>query len=185
MKNQNCYIEFEIDDYEKFNHLKKNFELLKIAKNNQEQKGEKFWLDNFPKYVIEKFYFSDTDLKPDFKTAELEEFTWYFFGLIELLERDYEIEYVSCEEIEFRKGRLEYQPYSYPYGGITGLVIFVDSFGCKPIKIDDGISLYEINFLDNGDFSITDLEDIEKQNSSNKLFNSNELLWKFVKRFKR
>ena len=42
MESQNCYIEFKISDYEKFNDLKKVFELFKTAKNNQEPKSEKF-----------------------------------------------------------------------------------------------------------------------------------------------
>ena len=185
MESQNCYIEFKISDYEKFNDLKKVFELFKTAKNNQEPKSEKFWLENFPKYVIEKFCFLKTDLQPNFTTTEKTEFSWYFFGLIDLLEKDYEIEYVSCIEIDKETGRLEYDPYSYPYGGITGLVTFVNSFECKPTKIDDGTSLYEIQFLKNGDFSITDLEDVNKQNSSKKLFDASKLLMNFVERLKR
>lgn len=185
MENQNCYIEFEIDDYEKFNYLKHTFELLKAIKNNQEPQSDQFWINKFPKYVLEKFYFLESDLKPSFETSKREKFNWHFYALIELLETNYEIEYVSCIEIEKNKGKMEYSPYSYPYGGIDGLVIFINSFGCKPIKIDDGTSLYEIAFLENGDFSITDLEDEKKQNSSEKLFDASKLLLKFVKRLKR
>ena len=185
MENQNCYIEFEINDYKKFNFLKQTFELLKNAKNNVEPKNDEFWITNFPKYVLEKFYFLETDIKPNFKTSKAKEFTWHFYSLIELLEKNYVIEYISCEEIEKSKGKLEYYPYSYPYGGISGLVTFVNSFECKPTKIDDGTSLYEIQFLKNGDFSITDLEDENKQNSSKKLFDASKLLRKFVERLKR
>lgn len=185
MKNQNCYVEFKINDYEKFYCLKQVFELFKIAKNNNKPQNDKFWLNNFPKYVLEKFYFLDTDTKPNFETSKITEFNWHFYSFIELLEKNYEIEYVTCEEIDENKGRIEYIPYSYPYGGITGLVTFVNSFDCEPTKIDDGTSLYKIEFLKNGDFNIIDLEDIKKQNSSEKPFNTNKLLKKFINRLKR
>jgi hypothetical protein len=184
MENQNCYIEFEIKDYEKFNFLKQTFELFKTAKINGEPQSDQFWINMFPKYVLEKFYFLETDIKPDFETSKNGEYNWHFYSLIELLETNYEIEYVSCVEIEKNKGKIEYNPYSYPYGGIDGLVTFINSFECKPLIIDDGTSLYEIDFLESGDFSITDLEDSEKQNSSSKLFDANNLLRKFVNRLK-
>ena len=185
MENKNCYIDFEINNYEKFNSLKKTFELFKIAKNNDEPKDDDFWVNNFPKYALEKFYFLETDIKPNFETSKIGEFTWHFYSLIELLEKNYEIEYISCTEIENNKGRIEYYPYSYPYGGITGIITFVNSFDCKPTKIDDGTSLYKIEFLKSGDFSITDLEDVKKQNSSEKLFDSKKLLMNLVNRLKR
>lgn len=185
MINQNCYLEFEIGDYGKFNSLRQTFELIKTVKHNEEPQHDAFWLNHFPKYVLEQFYFSDTDLKPDFETAEEGEFVWHFYSLLELLVKNYEIEYVSCTAIENNKGRIEYAPYSYPYGGNDGLVFFVKSFGCKPTKIDDGTSLYSITFLNSGDYSLTDLEDSTKQNSSEKPFNTGNLLRKFANRFKR
>jgi hypothetical protein len=185
MENQNCYIEFEINDNEKFNSLKKTFELFKIAKNNEEPKDDEFWVNNFPKYALEKFYFLENDIKPNFETSKIGKFTWHFYSLIELLEINYEIEYISCTKIDSNKGRIEYDPYSYPYGGITGLITFINSFECKPIKIDDGTSLYEIEFLKSGDFSITDLEDLKKQKSSEKLFDTKKLLRNFVNRLKK
>ena len=184
MDNNNCYIEFDILNDDKFYDLKRTFELFKQAKNNGEPKNDKFWLHNFPPYALEKFYFLDTDLKPSFKTAERGEFTWHFYSLIEKLEINYEIEYVSCEKKERDRGRMEYEPYSYPYGGITGLVTFIRSFDCYPVKIDDGTSVYQIDFLPNGDFSITDLLDPERQNSAEKLFNTPTLLRKFVNRLR-
>ncbi|MEI9947264.1 MAG: Ig-like domain-containing protein [Chitinophagaceae bacterium] len=79
-----------------------------------------------------------------------------------------------------------------PYGsiivnatsGITGLVTFVASFNCKPNIIDDGTSLYQITFIENGDFTVTDLNDPMRQDSSVKRFNSFDLLRKFANRFK-
>ncbi len=47
------------------------------------------------------------------------------------------------------------------------LITFTASFKCKPTLIDDGTSVYQITFKENGDFSITDLDDPNPQNSSN------------------
>ena len=49
--------------------------------------------------------------------------------------------------------------YSYPYGGVTGLITFLSCFQCIPTQIDDGTGLYRINFMDNGDVSLEDLTD--------------------------
>lgn len=184
MESKHCFIEFEIKSAEKFYALKHIFELIKDAKNRQEPKGDKFWVDFFPKYALEKFFFLDTDAQPSYQTAAKGEFVWHFYSLIELLEINYEIEYVSCFQTEKNKGKITYDPYSYPYGGIDGLVVFVNSFDCKPIMIDDGTSLYEIEFLGNGDYSITDTENSLRQKSSVKRFDATALLYKFARRLK-
>ncbi len=179
MKNQNCYIEFDFVKEQNFIDLKKVFELVKEAKNTGRSQPDKFWLDTFPEYSLKKFDFLDDDLKPSFPTADKTKFTWHFYSLTRLLQIDYEIDYMDCFKILDTKGRIEYAPFSYPYGGITGLVTFVASFNCIPTIIDDGTSLYEINFLKNGDFSITELEYPILQNSYVKRFNGLVLLKKF------
>jgi len=180
MNNTNCYIEFDIDYTEKYNDLKHTFELLKQAKNDCEPKNDKFWLDNFPKYSLEKFYFLDDDIKPNFKTSEKGEFTWHFYSLILLLETNYEIEYLSCEMKERDRGRIEFDPYSYPYGGISGLITFIKSFDCHPAKTNDGTGIYEIHLLKNGDFDLTDI----KQAEPKKKFDVKIEFQKFIKKLK-
>jgi hypothetical protein len=182
--NQNCYIEFDFSVEQNFSDLKHIFELIKEAKNTGRSQPDEFWLASFPAYSLKEFYFLDTDLKPVFQTNNNDEFTWHFYSLTSLLQTDYDIDYVSCFKLSDKKGKIEYIPFGYPYGGITGLITFVASFNCKPKIIDDGTSLYQITFIENGDFSITDLNDPLRQDSSAKRFNSFELLRKFAKRFK-
>lgn len=182
MQNQNCYIEFDIVKEQNFIDLKAVFSLIKEAKNTGRPQSDQFWLDTFPEYSFSYFNFLDHDLKPSFPTAEKKESTWHFYSLISLLQTDYEIEYVDCFKILGTKGRIEYAPYSYPYGGITGLVTFVAAFDCKPTIIDDGTSVYGITFLDNREFCITDLEDPKRQNSFFERFNGMDLLRKFWNR---
>lgn len=181
---QNCYIEFEISDQENFADLKHTFELIKEAKNSGQKKADEFWLANFADYSIKQFNFLDADLRPTFKTADKSDFSWHFYSLTSLLQTDYDVAYVSCIKLSEKRGRIEYMPFGYPYGGITGLVVFVASFNCTPDIIDDGTSLYQINYLANGDFSIIDLNDPDRQDSSEKRFFSIGLLKKFASRFK-
>nr|WP_315203814.1 hypothetical protein [uncultured Flavobacterium sp.] len=184
MKKENCYLEFDYFEDLKFEDLKFTFEKIKYSKNNSIETNDNYWLDNFPKYSIEKFWFLDSDLKPNFKTADKTEFNWHFYSLIELLSINYGIEYIDLKKVDKNKGLLEYNPYEYPYGGIDGIVMFVKSFNCIPKIIDDGTSVYEINFETSEVFNITDLEDENKQNSSVEKFNAVKLLYKFANRFK-
>ena len=179
-----CYIEFDFFDEKNFEVLKFTFEKIKNSKNNLIVKEDKYWLENFPKYSVEKFWFLDSDFKPNFITAEKTAFNWHFYSMIELLTVNYEVEYTDLKKLGTNKGLLEYNPYSYPHGGIDGIVSFIKSFNCVPKKFDEGTSIYKINFNEIEGFNITDLEDEKKQNSSIKKFNAVTLLYKFAKRFK-
>jgi len=184
MENQNCYIDFEIPSDKNFLDLKNTFELIKEAKNDGRPQPDEFWLKHFPEYSLKQFYFLESDVKPVFKTADKGEFIWHFYSLTSLLQTDYEIEYSDCFKLSDKSGRFVFVPFSYPYGGITGLIGFIASFNCKPISIDDGTSLYQISFLENGDFSIIDLNDPNRQDSSVQRFDAVGLLRKFARRFK-
>lgn len=164
------YIRFIIQEDKNFEDLKFVFSLLKEAKNKNKPEGDSFWLHNFPDYALEKFSFLDNDLKPGFKTAEANDLVWHFYSLIDLLQINYEIEYINCSKISENEGLLNYNSYSYPYGGIEGLIMFISSFGCHPTIVDDGTGVYKIN---NKDFGV-------KQRSPNKLFGSLVFLHKFV-----
>jgi|GEM_PF-637353 len=142
MENQYCYIEFDFTNEGNFKDLKNTFEILKDSKNNSIRRDDRFWLETFPKYSVEKFTFLDLDLKPSFKTAEETELSWHFYSLIELLSINYEIEYIDLKETSHNKGILLYDAYSYPYGGINGLIVFLESFDCKPKMYDDGTGIY-------------------------------------------
>lgn len=180
----NCYIKFSIPDDAHFQDLKRVFNALKKAKNNQEPQTDEFWISIFPDYALQQFSFLEHDVKPSFKTAPYDSpFIWHFYALTELLSVNYEIEYIDCFKLYENVGQLEYDAYSYPYGGITGLIVFINAFNCIPRHIDDGTSLYAIDFLNNGDFSITDVNDPARQNSANKLFDTAKLLWQFATRY--
>lgn len=179
MENQNCYIEFDIQSDKNFIDLKQIFELIKEAKNTGQPQPDEFWFSHFPEYSLTHFYFLDSDKKPSFKTADKSEFIWHFYSLTSLLQKDYDIKYSDCFKLSDNSGRLEYVPLGYPYGGMTGLIVFISSFNCRPSIINDGTSLYQISFKGNDDFVILDLNDTKRQDSSVKRFDGVDLLRKF------
>nr|WP_294779975.1 hypothetical protein [uncultured Flavobacterium sp.] len=142
MENHYCYVEFEFSDLNQFENLKSTFEAIKNSKNNSDLKEDRFWLDLFPKYSLEKFTFLESDIKPDFQTAKASESTWHFYSLIELLSINLEVEYIDLKIISSTNAILKYDPYSYPYGSINGLIAFIESFNCRPKEYDDGTGVY-------------------------------------------
>lgn len=85
MGNQNCYIEFEIAENQKYYYLKRTYEEFGSVRNGENIKDDKYWLDTFPDYAKKKFYFTDSDLKPTFETAKLTDSTWHFYSLTALM----------------------------------------------------------------------------------------------------
>ena len=160
VEQQNCYIEFKVPSENYFVDLKRVFELIKKAQNDGRPQTDEFWLSQFPKYSLKHFYFLDSDAKPQFATAEQDDLIWHFYSLTSLLQTDYEILYGDCVILSDNTGRIDYMPFGYPYGGVTGLMTFIASFQCTPTKIDDGTGVYRVAYNGNGDFDLTELDSI-------------------------
>lgn len=168
MENQYCYIEFDFTNERNFEDLKETFEVLKNSKNNSIERDDTFWIETFPKYSLEKFTFLDSDLKPNFETATTTDLNWHFYSLIELLSINYEIEYIDLKKNADGKGILLFDPYSYPYGGIKGLIAFLESFNCNPKLYDDGTGVYnhayeELNKTKNSKWNFSNLKKLFKK----------------------
>lgn len=157
MNPQNCYIKFDFSEDVNFNDLKSVFEKLKTSRNNAIQRDDQYWLNSFPEYAVTKYTFLDSDIKPDYKTAEPSDNNWHFYSLIELLYVHYEIESIDIRLLSSNTGVLEYDPYSYPYGGVDGLITLVKSFNCIPQITDDGTGLYQIHFDPSGAYNLIEI----------------------------
>lgn len=157
MQNNYCYVRFKILKYKNFIDLLNTFNFIKEAKNLDKPQSDGFWLQKFPKYSLEKFYFSNSDLKPNFTTSEINEFTWHFYSLIESLTINLEIEYIDCTRDDENFGTINFDPHSFPYGGVSSIVAFIRSFDCIPTKTDDGTGVYNINLKNNRDFTLADI----------------------------
>ncbi|CAL2089669.1 conserved protein of unknown function [Tenacibaculum sp. 190524A02b] len=151
---KNEYIEFEVNNLNKFNDLIELLNLIFESKNNEDFKTDKYWLDKFPNYALRHYYFGERDLKPQFKTHKPNDGTWHFYSMIEHLLENIEIEFLGCKKIEEKKGRLEFYAFSYPYGGITGLTMFLKSFGFSAQKIDDGTGIYKVKWKNETEFEL-------------------------------
>lgn len=117
----NCFVEFTIPEDKNFNDLKTVFDLIENANEFGQPKPDRFWLEKFPNYALENFYFLDNDEKPEIHNNNKNPFTWHFYSLITLLQIDYALTYDDCLKTSKTIGQLNYSPYSYPYGGISGL----------------------------------------------------------------
>lgn len=158
------YIEFQILNKSKFLDLKRVYELISKSKNSGRPKEGSYWLKEFPDYSLKEFYFADTDLRPDFETANDEGGVWHFYSLTNLLQTDLDVELKECREIKEDYGVLEFSAYGYPYGGITGLTMFLSSFDCKATIINEGGGIYKVTWVTDTEF---ELEQINKTPANN------------------
>lgn len=147
------YIEFEWKEEHKFKDMKNVYELISLSKNTGQPKSEHYWLEKFPDYAIKHYYFLDRDEKPEFLTARREKNVWRFSAMINLLQTDLDVELKECKRMG-TKGRIEYSACGYPYGGITGLVMFLNSFDCKSTEIDEGGGIYKVKWISENDFEL-------------------------------
>lgn len=150
------YIEFTIADEAKFVDMKQVYDLIAAAKNSRQPKPEAYWLTVFPEYSLKHFYFLDRDVKPKFATATKDDYNWRFSAVINLLQIDLDVELLECKRFE-NKGRIEFSANGYPYGGITGLTMFLNSFACKASKIDDGGGIYKVNWISENSFKLNEI----------------------------
>jgi len=157
METPSCYLEFNFPNDTIFNDLKAVFDKFKDARDNDSELNDQYWLEIFPEYAASQFWFLDTDIKPLNTTVVKTENSWHFYSLVELLYKNYEVDFVGLRVLSPNIGILEYDPYSYPYGGTDGFIAFLKSFTCIPTIVDDGTGLYKVEFNDNGSYSFADL----------------------------
>lgn len=158
MEARNCYLEFNFPDETTFYDLKVVFEKFKESRDNDAELDDQYWLEAFPEYAVSQFWFLDTDIKPLHATVVRTENSWHFYSLVDLLYKNYEVDFVSLRVLSPNIGILEYDPYSYPYGGTGGFIALLKAFTCIPTIIDDGTGLYKIVFKDNGTYDLKDLD---------------------------
>lgn len=154
---KNEYIEFEFRDEDKFKDLVRVFRLISDIKKKEENQPDEFWLEEFPDYALEHYYFADTDLKPKFPPADATGGTWHFYTMIEHLVENLDVELLDCKGIGDGKGCLDFYAYAYPYGGITGMTMFLHSFGFNAIRIDEGAGKYNVTWINETDFELKEL----------------------------
>ncbi len=164
---KNEYIEFKINNNDRFNDLIKLLDLISKSKKSGDYKTDSYWLDKFPDYTLKHYYFRDFDLKPEFKTSKSNSGTWHFYSMTQHLVENIDVEFLKCENIEDGKGRLEFYTCGYPYGGITGLTMFLNSFNFKATKINEGCGVYQVEWKNDTEFKLKEIKTV-----TNNSFNS-------------
>jgi hypothetical protein len=173
---KNEYIEFEMNNQGKFNDLTKLLDLISTSKKSGDYKSDKYWLTKFPDYTLKHYYFSDSDLKPEFETSKSDEGVWHFYSMTEHLVENIDIEFLECKNNGNGKAKLEFYACGYPYGGITGLTMFLKSFDFKATEIDEGGGVYRVQWTSETEFKLTEIKDTLTKSSLlsmiKKFFNS-------------
>jgi len=154
------YIEFEINNQDKFNDLTKLLELISASKKSGDYKSSKYWFDNFPAYALKHYYFAESDLKPEFETPYPDGGTWHFYSMTEHLVENLDVEFLECRNNGNGKARLEFYACGYPYGGITGLTMFLKSFDFKATEMDEVGGIYKVNWKNQTEFELKELKNL-------------------------
>lgn len=149
-------IEFQILNSWKYEDMRNVWVSLAEAKNTGRPQSNEYWLNRFPDYSLKQFYFSDTDMKPNFETKELGPDIWHFYSLVNLIQVDLDVELLECKRIS-DYGTIEYSAFGYPYGGITGLIMFLNSFDCKASRVVEAGIAHLVNWISETNFSLKEL----------------------------
>ncbi|MBS3068448.1 hypothetical protein J4450_07105 [Candidatus Micrarchaeota archaeon] len=145
------YLEFFVNDKDRFKMLQKVFYELQKAKQNDfpSLEDENYWLKFFDKEALEYFWFPTEDQLKKLKEAEKSKMSgrelselsskmrgdkWHFASMLFCIDNS-EYNLLSCELLfDSRMARLEFDPLAHPYGGTEPLICLIESFGFKVTK---------------------------------------------------
>ena len=153
------FLEFEVDDGERFALLQRAFDRLKADKtpnvpedhpgddddvqvNLEPEVNTEDYLPYFDNYAARDYFLTDdehwsgdivrwTDLDMSMEKQWTIDSMLYW-----IIHSDYDL--VSCELVDDGLGRLEFWPHATPYGSVAALRMMVECFGFPVIRLDDG-----------------------------------------------
>jgi hypothetical protein len=148
------YIDFRFSDLARFQRLANIFAELKIDKDKNEFRPLEKWPELFDSASLQEFRWLTTaekmqqirkysDVIKEFAAQQNTAVRWDFYSMIEAF-KDGEYELIACNQIGPGIGRLEFNAFAYPYGGVGCMVALIESFGFKITTIDDGTGVREI-----------------------------------------
>lgn len=135
------FIEFDILDDKKFEELLKIYPIISKIHFNQKPEPIEFWLDLIPGYSKANFNLVEYE-DPNYEREKIN-----FEMMMDYLQINLEVEYKELKEIETGKGKLDFLPLSFPYGGMDNLIIFLKTFDCKATKIDSGFGIKKVIWI--------------------------------------
>jgi hypothetical protein len=154
--NNNCFVEFEVSDQQRFEALVRAFDALKADKDSEKFRDTEDWLEFFDDEALAHFWWPSKEeattywkkrkeLENRLSTEELhyhdvmhcDEEKWDFESMLLAIE-DGEYWLDSCQLISDTRAQLQFFPVAYPYGGIDSLIALVEAFGFEVVRTDDG-----------------------------------------------
>ncbi|GIN86247.1 hypothetical protein J6TS2_26330 [Heyndrickxia sporothermodurans] len=142
---KNHYFEFQIHNERHFQGMKDFFYELKVEKEQGTiDCSDAKWMDFFEEEVLQRFWwpteeelhhFSEiwmnTPVEKRFTESQLQH-PWDFESMIDAFANG-EYELIFCEKISFNKGRIEFYPYAWPYGGNDVFRALIEYSSCEII----------------------------------------------------
>jgi hypothetical protein len=151
-----CYVEFNKKNNEKLKRLVGIVEIMKkdIAegKTNIDEEWiklftddelDQYWWPNVDQYDEVKKLIGDFLIKLSDKKDNPRE-DWDIYSMFEAISGS-EYELIGIREISMDVYRLEFNPYSYPYGGTQSLQKLISSLGHIVVAVDDGTGRISID----------------------------------------
>ncbi len=143
---ENCFFEFEINNEDKFKKLQDFYYAIKLSKDQEIIiSSDSKWIDHFDEDTLMKFWWpsseeieeyarlwTETPVEERFTCAALQH-PWDFESMIDAFANG-EYHFVSCEKLSERKGRIEYNPWCWPYGGADSFRALIEYHGFKILR---------------------------------------------------
>jgi hypothetical protein len=142
------YVEFEIASDASFRKLSEVYAALAMAKTNDDWKDDPYWLAFFDDEARKSFWWpTEAELRdwerrwfstpletrwtdPSLRTK------WIFGSLIDAF-RDGDYAILGCRRTSDDRGRMEFDPYGWPYGGTECMRILAESFGHGVVDVSE------------------------------------------------
>jgi hypothetical protein len=140
------YVEFCVDDEERFVRLKNIYDALRVAKDAGQFEYSEDWLKFLAPDDISRLWWPTEDeleerrriwySTPVALRNQIPRSGWTFESLIGAFNNgDYAIE--NCERLSPRAGRLVFDPWGHPYGGTEPFQGLIEAFGFAVTEVSD------------------------------------------------
>jgi hypothetical protein len=138
------YLEFELPEPARFARLVTVFDRLKWAKEQDAWPEAASWLELFDEAAKATFWWPTPEehaehMRRWFATPVETRFTdpsldtpWGFDSLIGAFE-DGDYELLACRQVTDKLGRLEFDPYGWPFGGTGCMRALIEAFGGRVV----------------------------------------------------
>lgn len=144
------YIDFDIQNQEKFKTLQKVYAVLFEIKPKEDRRPMELWKTLIPPYAQEFIgrYYQD-DLSQE------SEYRWGFTDIVTYMQFGMEVEF-DFLNIEVGTARIGFSAYAYPYGGMDRFLIFLKAYECIPTEAYNGFEVIEFHWEDDFGYSVTE-----------------------------